>query len=212
MNKARTNNTANGIKSNQEGAILIVGLIVLLLMTLLGLSVMSGNAMEEKMAGNDRDRQIAFQAAEAALREGERLINQNGGWQVLVKDDCANGYCKSRKLDTNYAASIGASSCSANSLEERWIDIPGCTGSLNVWSTANRHRTYSTSVYNEVNSSAMYIIELVGNYIEPPDDITTCPNVMIADICPDVFRVTSVGIGGTSGTRVVLQSTYKKPL
>lgn len=212
MNKRQINGMNNGTKYHQKGAILIVGLIVLLLMTLLGLSVMSGNAMEEKMAGNERDRQIAFQAAEAALREGERLVDQNSGWQSLVRDDCANGYCKSMKLDTNYAASIGASSCSANSLQERWVDILGCTGSLNVWSTANRHRTYSTSVYNEVKSSAMYIIELVGNYIEPPNDITTCPNVMISDICPDVFRVTSVGIGGTSGTRVVLQSTYKKPL
>lgn len=198
--------------SRQRGAILVVGLIVLLLMTLLGLSIMGGNAVEEKMAGNERDRQIAFQAAEAALREGERLIVQTNAWQTRVNDSCTNGFCKAKKLDANYAASIGASSCSASNLEERWVDIPGCTGSRNVWSTANRHRSYTTSAFSEVNAQAMYIIELVGNSIEPPNDITTCPNVMTSDICPDVFRVTAVGIGGTSATRVVLQSTYKKPL
>ncbi|HNC77604.1 MAG TPA: PilX N-terminal domain-containing pilus assembly protein, partial [Pseudomonadales bacterium] len=85
--------------NRQRGAILVVGLIVLLLMTLLGLSIMGGNAVEEKMAGNERDRQIAFQAAEAALREGERLIVQTNSWQTRVNDNCTNGFCKSKKLD-----------------------------------------------------------------------------------------------------------------
>jgi type IV pilus assembly protein PilX len=53
------------------GAVLLVSLVMLLLLTLIGLAGMRMVQLEERMAGNLRDRQMAFQAAEAALRAGE---------------------------------------------------------------------------------------------------------------------------------------------
>ncbi|MBD9679049.1 hypothetical protein IB274_20245 [Pseudomonas sp. PDM18] len=53
------------------GAVLLVSLVMLLLLTLIGLAGMHMVQLEERMAGNLRDRQMAFQAAEAALRAGE---------------------------------------------------------------------------------------------------------------------------------------------
>ncbi len=58
-------------RSQERGTVLIVALIMLLLLTMLGVSAMRGTTMEERMAGNMRDQSVAFQAAEAALREGE---------------------------------------------------------------------------------------------------------------------------------------------
>jgi len=55
----------------QRGAVLLVTLVMLLLLTLIGLASMRLASLEERMAGNLRDRQVAFQAAEAALRAGE---------------------------------------------------------------------------------------------------------------------------------------------
>ncbi len=52
----------------QRGATLIVTLIVLVLITLIGVSSLRSTTMEEKMAGNSRDRDKAFQAAEAVTR------------------------------------------------------------------------------------------------------------------------------------------------
>ena len=52
----------------QQGAILFVSLIILLLLTILGVTSMSSVTMEERMAGNMRDGDLAVQAAEAALR------------------------------------------------------------------------------------------------------------------------------------------------
>lgn len=64
----------------EHGSALAVALIFLLLMTLLGVSAMRGSNMQERMAGNLRDRNMAFQAAEAALRGGEawlmNVVNQ----------------------------------------------------------------------------------------------------------------------------------------
>lgn len=68
----------------QRGSALAISLIFLLLMTLLGVSAMQGSNMQERMAGNLRDRNMAFQAAEAALRAGE-------GWLLnIVNQDLAD--------------------------------------------------------------------------------------------------------------------------
>lgn len=61
-------------KHKQQGVVLVVALIMLLLMTILGLSSMQTTTLEEKMAGAIRDKQIAFQSAEVALREGEDYL------------------------------------------------------------------------------------------------------------------------------------------
>lgn len=59
---------------NQKGVVLVVSLIMLLLMTMLGVSSMKSTILEEKMAGNYKDANMAFQSAEAALRAGENYL------------------------------------------------------------------------------------------------------------------------------------------
>jgi len=59
----------------QRGAVLVVGLVFLLLMTLIGVTAFSVATQEERMAGNTRDQLRAFEAAEAALRDCERHLS-----------------------------------------------------------------------------------------------------------------------------------------
>ncbi|MEQ1557352.1 MAG: PilX N-terminal domain-containing pilus assembly protein [Methyloglobulus sp.] len=56
---------------HQSGAVLIISLIMLLLLTIIGTVGMQNASLEEKMAGNKRDYNLAFQAAESALRAAE---------------------------------------------------------------------------------------------------------------------------------------------
>lgn len=58
----------------QRGAALFVGLMLLLVLTLLGLSSSNASIMQERMAGNLQDRNLAFQRAEGALRDIEMRI------------------------------------------------------------------------------------------------------------------------------------------
>jgi Tfp pilus assembly protein PilX len=51
----------------QSGAALITALVLLLIMTMLGLSSMTTNTMEERMAANSQEINRAFQAAESGL-------------------------------------------------------------------------------------------------------------------------------------------------
>lgn len=57
--------------NHKEGAVLIISLIMLLLLTIIGVTAIQTTSLEEKMAGNMRDQNLAFQAAESALRVGE---------------------------------------------------------------------------------------------------------------------------------------------
>lgn len=78
------------VPARQRGAVLIVGLIILFVMTLLGITAMQTTTLEEAMAGNLQDRDLAFQAAEAALREGEFLIGTSA---PILNENCSNGLC-----------------------------------------------------------------------------------------------------------------------
>ena len=58
----------------QRGAALIVSLILLVVVTLMGLSGMQNTALQERMSGNMYDRSIAMQAAEAALSAADEAL------------------------------------------------------------------------------------------------------------------------------------------
>lgn len=64
----------HGPVHRQRGAALLIALVLLLVLTILGVTAMQTTTMQERMAGNLRDRAVAFEAAEAALREGEEYL------------------------------------------------------------------------------------------------------------------------------------------
>jgi len=61
--------------ARQSGIALITGLIILVILTMIGITAARMSGLEERMSGNLRDREIAVQAAELALRDAERDIN-----------------------------------------------------------------------------------------------------------------------------------------
>jgi type IV pilus assembly protein PilX len=61
-------------RSREQGAVLVTSLLLLVVMILLGLTAMQMTRMEERMAGNTRDGNLAFQGAEAGLRNAEDWI------------------------------------------------------------------------------------------------------------------------------------------
>ena len=63
-----------GVLRNERGAVLIVGLLILVILTMLGITAMQTSTLEERMAGNLSSRELAFQAAEAGLRAGENYL------------------------------------------------------------------------------------------------------------------------------------------
>jgi type IV pilus assembly protein PilX len=76
-------------RAQQRGVALMVVLILLVLMTLLALVSLRGTLMQERMASNQYDRSLAFQSAEAALREAESVATG----LTKVDPGCKVGVC-----------------------------------------------------------------------------------------------------------------------
>lgn len=76
----------SGVRS-QRGIALVVALILLLLITMVGLAAMRSTLMQQRMAGNLYDRQVALQNAEAALRAATALVPTT---PTLVWHNCQN--------------------------------------------------------------------------------------------------------------------------
>ncbi len=102
--------------SHQTGAALITSLVLLAVVTLLGVSGLQNVALEEKMASSAYDRNLALQAAEAALRVGEavalaqaKAIPPNSGFPTYTDgdntcpssavDNCTSGLCPTPDKD-----------------------------------------------------------------------------------------------------------------
>lgn len=73
MNAPRNPAHARAARAVQRGNTLLTVLVLLLVMTLLALASLRIGSLEERMTANLFDRSLAFQATEAALREGEAL-------------------------------------------------------------------------------------------------------------------------------------------
>lgn len=67
------------MKRLQTGAVLLVALLMLLVLSLLGMTGMRAAQLETRLAGNRAEQRRTLNAAESALREGERRLAQIGG-------------------------------------------------------------------------------------------------------------------------------------
>jgi len=65
-------------KKKQQGIVLVLSLIILLAMTLIGVSGMQSTSLEATVAGNMRDKGLSSQAAASALIEAETVM---GGYK-----------------------------------------------------------------------------------------------------------------------------------
>ena len=71
--------------NRERGTALIIAMLFLVILGMLGVTTMTNTTLDERMAGNSRDRDIAMQAAEAALRDAERdLSNTNSAFRVVA--------------------------------------------------------------------------------------------------------------------------------
>jgi len=103
------------IKS-ESGSALIISLVFLLMLTMIGIASIQDSTLQERMSGNERDRNLAFQAAEAALRVGEDHLRQAG---VIFSASGSNGlmspdYTGVRPVEDNYQWGARSQSVSDN--------------------------------------------------------------------------------------------------
>lgn len=134
--------------TRQAGISLIVVLMLLLVMTLLGLAVVRGTLMQERMSGNLLDRSVNFQAAESALREGEALAAAQT--VVPTGSGCSAGVCGQpvatqveRWRDPSFAGWIDASTTSRSAAASRTRFYIEYMGTSESWFECNSDEKYT---------------------------------------------------------------------
>lgn len=137
------------VARRQQGAVLVISLIILLVLTILGIAAMQSTTMEEKMAGNARNRDLAFQSAEAALREGEAYVE-------------------------NLTTTTGFSG--AGGLYSEADPDPDWTSTA-AWTSARTYGSYGGSVIQGVAQQPKYYIKIVAVVSAPRTSKVLPPNV-----------------------------------
>lgn len=175
------------IENKQQGAVLVVSLILLLVMTMLGLSGMRTTTLEERMGGNTRNKETAFQAGEAVLREGE----------------------------SNLLALTAAPLATADGSTGVWLldaPDPDTTNAIAWWKESTRDAawwsanalSYSDTLAG-VSSGPRYLVEEAA-FVS--DSITQ--GQQLDESGKTFYRVTARATGGDDLARVLLQSTYAR--
>lgn len=203
----------------QSGVVLVVCLVLLLVVTILGLSSMSGTSSEMKMASSFRDRAVAMEVAEEALVVAETwladsnlhqsdFINSCSGAECFNKD-CDNGLCAFYKPSDPFVGSDEPGACKdrMESLGTPVWQWNGTGGRPNVW--ANNAKSVQVDPSNaSVTVNARYIIEFMC-YADKTA-FNDCKVGAGPENCAPQFRITAIAKGLTDNSVVMLQSMYKK--
>lgn len=184
-------------RRGEGGFVLVTALMFLIVLTVLGLSIMSTNTLEERMAGYFRDRQLAVESAEAALRDAER--------------DLLNG---TRLI----AGNMGFENACADDGNYRGLCLPKTTGKP-IWIDLEESNNSGWMRGEDAVKTVKYGTFTSANQIKDLPHVAKLPRYIIEaltvpsfDLEPGknsyVYRVTAVGFGRRVATRVVLQALY----
>jgi type IV pilus assembly protein PilX len=175
------------IPCRERGTVLVVGLVVLLVMTLLGITSMQNTALEERMAGNILDRHQAFHAAEAGLQLALSFLEDQGEPPVADAAGSENVWP---------GCGVGDTNCLMRA-DEAWLEANGKRYDDSVaWSR-------QVDALPGVAKQPKIVIE--ERYLPPL-------NIEFAARGRGIhfYTVSALGYGATDQARVLLQSTIAK--
>ena len=178
----RDNKYINPFKpQTQTGVALFISLVLLLVLTIIGVSSVQTTTLELRMSRNEHDRLLAFQSAESALRDAEVALEAVANTTVF---DGTNGLYQ--------IANMGN--------DEVWWDNATWGGANSIAAPTNIAGTAG---------QARYIIEHMGAILREENAYQQDgPYQVSGSDRIDMFRITARGIGGTDNAVVMLQTTY----
>ena len=133
----------HGSAPHIRGAALFTALVFLVVLTIIGITAMQTTTMQQRMAGNNRDRGVAFQAAEAMLREAEARVATTTPANYVA--NCASGLCSTGNAPdwktyqwndakivdyTNGALHTGTAPLNVSKQPQYFVEYMGLNGNL----------------------------------------------------------------------------------
>ena len=179
---------------DERGTALIFALVMLLLLTLLGITAVTTSSLQEKMAGNMRDQYMAQQAGDSILRDGQSLVfSQTAQPKPSCPPDSVARIWDSECLPTNVATFVSA------------------TVGANWWVAAND--SWWLTATNAFTSSVA-----TGQTFQEPrfavERIQQAPiNAEIGKgkkVYRFYYRTTGWSVGATNSSRGIIQDVFSK--
>lgn len=190
---------SSGRAGRQRGVILVVALVMLLIMTGVGITVMSGATLQERLAGNNRQLATARINAESALRRGEQYLQELG---IATGDDLLALYINSEEAGHYYPmVPVGTY------LEKKSAGFEITDGE--EWGSDNsREAALKDSALTA--RQPRFMLEYLGLYNEEGGKLYSLDqqDKYQVDQYPFVFRVTAIGYGNNENIYAILQSTW----
>ena len=208
----------------QKGVVLILCLVVLLVITLLGVTTMQGSGLELKMVKDYSNRQQVFQATEAALRAVELQLLEASFPTAAQLDSAA---CAAADADTCFENTCAGGLCylgDNSGLQNAciiydnpavpdtnpatlpppdtpiWLDDTG----YNIWAGSDNNFRGDFSPLNGSGIVVKYIIEFQCF-------VDSSTGTVLGNDGDAYYRVTALGEGASGLTKVMLQSTVSSP-
>ena len=179
----------------QRGAVLIVSLLLLLVMTLLGLGMSQSTRMQERMAGNQRDMELAMQGAEAGLRASESMLSQRVPDEKVFQDACDNAAVQPPPdcftfADLFYFDTVRTAPLDLAKQTDDWWDKYA-----KEYATTPKSLSRPPQYVNEYYEESRDVLSNGGSYIKS---------------IRDFYRVTARSSGMTDTSQVVVQGSYAR--
>jgi type IV pilus assembly protein PilX len=170
--------------ARQSGVVLFVTLILLLILTLLGVTAARMQTVEERMARNDVNRQLGAQSAEAGLRAAETGLLTG--------------------IYVNFAGNTNGLYAPLLSLGSP-LDTPA------IWTTAGATLAYAGPALTQAppgSQTPQIVIEDLPPVAASGDDISVT-SLNPASPPVTVYRVTAQGVGADGTSTTTLQSIVR---
>lgn len=198
------------LPARQRGIVLVTALLFLVVVTVVVVSLSRTTILEERMAANNRDWNVAFQAAESALRDGEREVKD--GTRIAGQTGFAAGCSSTSSIK-------GAGLCTPNLCTDTssngdctpiWVDLANKQNDSG-WKTGSG--TSKSVQYGAITGAAALTgVAAQPRYIVEVLSIPDAASVKVQAGQPSqkyLYRVTAVGFGADVKSRVMLQGIYR---
>jgi type IV pilus assembly protein PilX len=180
-------NYPTAFPKSQHGAVLIIALLLLVMIMMLGIPAVTTNMLNERMSGNTRQRDLAFQAAEHALQEADAFMSTQTAAALDLQFD--------PNSDSNCADHANGFLCNGESHDN---DAAYWRNTF-AWGTASNYRTPTNALATGlVASQPRYVVEKMPDVTDGTPPTTK-----------KYYRITARGLGQDSDAIVILQAMYQ---
>lgn len=174
------------VPAQQRGVALFLALVVLLIITILGVSALQTTTLGERMAANARDRDMAFQAAEAALLDAERYL---------------------QNATLNPFGNAGGLYLLNNASRPDWVaDSTDAGSGFLTYSVDRPGAGDQAPALPGVTQQPRFFIERYPEVPQPDGSLEAGTALELLEF----YRVTAIGFGARPETTVLLRTTFQR--